>query len=115
MPDWKPILMENSGNASVGKLDWRPYPMGHYGNRTEKNPEWQLTLTRNKQKIRVDQQKGHTPPMGTTYKAADYQPSLTGINCRDKLGVPDWSPTPVKMGDGKLQTKKVSTSATDTV
>ena len=38
-----------------------------------------------------------------------------GIEGKENLGAPDWSPTPVKMEDGQLQTIKGIISATDTV
>ena len=52
--------------------------------------------------------------MGTNYNPPDWNPSLTEIYVKENLGSPDWSPTPVKMEDGKLNMKKGSTSATDT-
>ena len=33
--------------------------------------------------------------MGNNYKVLDWQPSLTGLKGKDKLGVPEWPPTPV--------------------
>ena len=53
--------------------------MGHKGNRKENNPDWKITLMGNRRHIRVDQPKGHLPPMGNNYKAPYLNPSPTGI------------------------------------
>ena len=63
----------------------------------------------------MDQPKGQPAPMGTSYKTPGWHPCQTGIDGKEKLGAPDWPPTPVKMDDGQLQTKKGSTSVTATV
>ena len=44
--------------------------------------------------------------MGTNLKAPGWQPSPKEIEGKEKLGDPDWLPTPVKMDDGQQQTTK---------